>query len=465
MAIRLVRINGRAWAWGPIAAAIVLMSLPGGALLYGAVFEGVAPEANSASAALALFIQTLLVACLFHLGSLFSKMQAMERALRESEHTLEGTLRTLADNAGGVLWMSDPGHAKFLYVSPSYETMWGRSRESLYLEPRSFLDPILPEDRPRVVAALGALSGGRFDEHYRILTPEGSIRWVHDRGAPVRDGAGKVARIVGFAADTTHLKLSEAALVEAETRAEWANRAKNQFLAHMSHELRTPLNSIIGFAEMIEGQVLGPLGNPRYRDYAKDIGASGQQLLAFVNDILDLVETESVDDPNLGQDVDVSRVAADCQRRMSEQAAAAGVILRTEVAPGLPPLRGDGRRVERILLNLLANAIKYNRRGGRVDVAASLDAEGAIVLSVGDSGAGIPAGDIPLLLEPFGHVKDAYVRTHGGTGLGLPLVKKLVALHGGSIAIASEVGKGSVFSVRFPPARTLPRALHIRQAV
>lgn len=266
-----------------------------------------------------------------------------------------------------------------------------------------------------------------------------------------RDLINELAKRLG---DAIERKQAEDALLHAKNQAELANRAKSEFLANMSHELRTPLNSVIGFADMLRTQMLGPVGNPKYIEYAGDIIASGTHLLEVINDILDLSKIEAGElaiDDNI---IDVGDLVDGCVRMIRPRAARARIRLTID-APNAPvALRGDALRIKQILLNLLSNAVKFTPADGKVAVRVGLDG-GAVVLTVHDTGIGIAPEDIPRILEPFGQVESSLTRGHEGTGLGLTLVKRLTEKHGGSLAIASAPGAGTTVTVRFPPERTV----------
>ena len=251
-------------------------------------------------------------------------------------------------------------------------------------------------------------------------------------------------------------KLAQAS-AQAEQKADAANRAKSTFLANMSHELRTPLNAIIGFSEMMQHEALGPVGSARYRGYADDINQSGMHLLGLVNDLLDLSKIEA-GKMELSEDlVDIGQLIADCLVLVRDAAARAGIELLIDKDPGLPLVYADERKLKQILLNLLSNAVKFSGEGGAVEIMAAVAASGALDISVRDSGAGIKPEDMAKALEPFGQLQSAVDSGQVGTGLGLPLSRKLAELHGGTLEIESVAGRGTTVQLRIPAERVRDR--------
>ena len=233
----------------------------------------------------------------------------------------------------------------------------------------------------------------------------------------------------------------------------YANHAKSQFLAHMSHEIRTPLNAILGFSEVIGSELLGPVTPPKYREYAGDIHKSGAHLLELITDILDLAKIEAGKLELQDGEVDVPHAVDASLRFVKERANDAGVALRTEIDAGLPVLRADERMTKQMLINLLTNAVKFTPNGGQVTVLATLDRLGALRLSVRDTGVGIAAKDLPKVLESFGQADNSRAGVTEGTGLGLPLVKSMIEMHGGTLEIESEVDAGTTVTICFPSDR------------
>jgi signal transduction histidine kinase len=223
----------------------------------------------------------------------------------------------------------------------------------------------------------------------------------------------------------------------------------------MSHELRTPLNAIIGFAELIRTETMGPVGNRTYCDYAKDIHDSGHHLLSLINDVLDLSKIEA-DRMVLDEEtVDLSSVVATCIRMSRTQATRGGVGLVADIDPKASLVRGEQRRLMQVVLNLISNAVKYTRQGGAVTVTTRMGADGSLELSVRDTGCGIDERDLAIVMQPFGQIDNPYNRINQGTGLGLPLARRLVELHDGLLVLESKVGVGTTATVMLPADRVI----------
>ncbi len=295
------------------------------------------------------------------------------------------------------------------------------------------------------LAAVREAKGGRWRE----FLEGGAVIDVTHRPLP---SGGLLATFE----DVTEHYESETELRAAKVEAEEANRAKSEFLANMSHELRTPLNAIIGFSEVMESEIFGPLGDQHYQEYAKDIHYSGHHLLSLINDILDLSKIEAGKLELLEEDLNVGDVILAALRMVRQRANTAGVELSRALLPGLPRLHADQRAVKQILINLLANAIKYSESRAQVTVGAGLGESGGLEIFVTDTGIGMSEDDLVKALTPFGQAEGALARKYEGTGLGLPLSKHLAELHGGTLAIESHPGAGTTVRVSFPAERLRP---------
>jgi PAS domain S-box-containing protein len=361
-------------------------------------------------------------------------------ALAESEQRF----RQLAENINEVFWMANPQQTEILYISPGYEHIWGRSCRSLYEQPRSFLDAIHPDDRERVrVAVLEKHGRGEStDEEYRVVRPDGSERWVRDRGFPVRDGDGRVYRMVGIAEDITEKKRAEESLRDADRR-------KNEFLATLAHELRNPLAPIRTGLELLRCAE----GDPAVLEQAR--GMMERQVAQMVRLIDDLLDISRITRGRLRlrkERVELARVAQNAietSRPLLEAQA-------HELTVGLPAepiyLEADPTRLAQILSNLLHNAAKYTEKGGHIWLTAEPH-DHTVRISVRDTGLGIPSEQLAHIFETFAQTTPALERSQGGLGIGLSLVRGLVELHGGSVeAHSAGPGKGSEFIVCLPAA-------------
>jgi two-component system cell cycle sensor histidine kinase PleC len=272
-----------------------------------------------------------------------------------------------------------------------------------------------------------------------------------------------------FVSDTLHrnhadffaLRADNADLVgilsAATEAAKSAELAKAAFLGGISHELRTPLNAVIGFSEILKDELFGSLGQPQYRDYAKLIHDSADHLLDVINEIIDIADAASGRIELNDESVDLPRLAAGCADLIAARAGANAPRIATDFRCGLPNLKADARRIRQILLNLLSNAVKFTPPQGRIDIVAGPDNNGGVLLIVRDTGVGMEAGDAARATEPFGSGNVWLARRSAGAGVGLPLTKALVELHGGTLSVESAPGQGTSVTVRFPKQRSLPR--------
>jgi PAS domain S-box-containing protein len=305
-------------------------------------------------------------------------------------------------------------------------------------------------DRTRAAAGMAFLSRGlelRQPAMRELAMPHGGV--VEMRITPMPEG-GLIANYL----DITERKRTESDVRRAKEEAELASRSKSEFLANMSHELRTPLNAIIGFADILKGEIFGRLGDPRYLDYAADIRDSGQHLLKLINDVLDVSKVEFGKIELTEEPVDVANVVAACIRLMRGRVEAAELHLTHALPHGLPLVQCDELRLKQVLLNLLSNAVKFTPAGGRIAIHTALDDRGLGIV-VEDSGIGIAASDLDKALRPFGQIDSRLARKYQGTGLGLPLAKSMLEMHGGRLEIVSTPGVGTKATAWLPAERIL----------
>jgi signal transduction histidine kinase/HAMP domain-containing protein len=273
-------------------------------------------------------------------------------------------------------------------------------------------------------------------------------RWV--RISMSRAGTGE---IVGICSDITELKDREENYRRAKDEAESASKAKSAFLANMSHELRTPLNAVIGFSQLLVSEPFGPMGDARYKQYIFDIQGSGQHLLDLINDILDMSKIEAGEMTMTEREFGLADLALSCIRLMSERAKKGLVTVESRIMDDLPMIYADERMIRQVLLNLLSNAVKFTPENGRVSLDARITGDNELRIEIADNGIGIAEKDIETVMQPFGQAESAHDRRYEGTGLGLPLVKAIVALHGGEFRLDSRLDEGTTVTVTLPSGR------------
>jgi len=289
-----------------------------------------------------------------------------------------------------------------------------------------------------------------YDMEFRITRPGGDIRYIRCEGRCERDAEGDVMALYGIMQDMTERMLYERELKEAKDSAERAYAAKSQFLANMSHELRTPLNAIIGFSEMMQRQLLGPIGTEKYLDYIAGIRESGEHLLDLISDILDMSKIEAGKYELDLEDVNITKTMKLAVHMMEGRALECNLKMVTDALENEElNILADRRAFMQIILNLLSNAVKFSNDGGKIWLECHERPE-FISIKVRDEGVGIPANKLQCIMRPFEQASSSYSRDHEGSGLGLAITKELVEMHGGTLLIDSNVGEGTTVTVRMP---------------
>jgi two-component system cell cycle sensor histidine kinase PleC len=348
-------------------------------------------------------------------------------------------------------WRWHVGNDAIVWSDQIYR-IFGRTRESFQPSLHSVNAVLHRRDRGRMAQAFqrAMIEQRDYDMEFRIIRPDGQIRFILLQGRCELDGDGDVTSLFGIMQDITERTQHERELREAKDSAERAYAAKSQFLANMSHELRTPLNAIIGFSEMMQRQLLGPIGTEKYLDYIGGIRESGEHLLDLISDILDMSRIEAgkyeldLEEFNL---LKILRLGA---HMIEGRALDAQVrVLSSIPEDGSLNVIADRRAVMQMILNLLSNAVKFTKPGGEVRIEYTRN-ESCVTFRITDTGIGIPASKLKYVTRPFEQVANHFTRNHEGSGLGLSITKDLAELHGGNLQIESEIGTGTSVTITLP---------------
>jgi PAS domain S-box-containing protein len=386
-------------------------------------------------------------------GDSGERLRRTEAELRERDqrvHELEAILDTATD---GVIVVDETG--RILSLNRSAEALFGYDQREVVGDAITVL--LAPESH---IVALDYLEGLRAPGVASLLNDGRDVMGRVRQGGSIplfmtmgHVGEGPNRKFCAVLRDVTAFKKAEGELLSAKRAAEEASAQKSDLLAKISHEIRTPLNAIIGFAEVMLEERFGPVGNERYKDYLKDVHASGAHVISLVNDLLDLAKIEAGRMELAFTSVSLNELVSSCVALLQPQAARERIVMRTSFASKLPPVVADERSMRQIVLNLVSNAIKFTDAGGQVIVSTAVTDRGEVAFRVRDTGIGMTEAEVEAALEPFRQLATA--RKRGGTGLGLPLTKALVEANRGALQISSHPNEGTLVEVLFPPTRVL----------
>ena len=390
--------------------------------------------------------------------SLEQKLAQDHRTLEDVLHESRERLRAVIDVLPAMIYACDADQ-RVIFINEYAARLWGLEPEDAIGRTASeaFGESYGKESQTLDLTVLN--TGEMLPGYERLVTDsDGRERVMLTSKSPIAEGAGRVSLVVTAGLDITQRKQAEQDVTRAMKEAKLANRAKTEFLANMSHELRTPLNAIIGFSQMMSTESLGPIGSPRYREYAGDINGSALHLLNIINEILDLSKIEAGKMEMNEDELDLGAVVADVLRVTRPRALDSDLELRNQATGALPLLRADRGKIKQILLNALSNAVKFTPPGGKITVDAQLRPDRCLEVSVADTGIGMSPDEIPVAISRFGQVEGALSRSYAGAGLGLSIVTSMMALHGGACEIDSKKGAGTVLRLVFPAERVAAQA-------
>jgi len=372
-----------------------------------------------------------------------------EIALRESEQRYQSLIElspvAIFVHMAGIIIFANAFTAKFLGAANADELIGKPLMEFIAPEFQKIV-----KERINNMIENGAVAAPMEQKLIRV---DGGIIYAESAATPI-PYQGEGAILVVFS-DVTERKYGEEKLRAAKKAADLATIAKSEFLATMSHELRTPLNAVIGLSETIMQQVFGPIGHDKYAEYAVDIHESGQHLLQLINDILDVSAIEAGKLELHEDNVKAVQVVEASIRLIRPRAESKKVSIRADISEDLPVLYADERRLKQILLNLLSNAVKFSPENNEIFIEVGLAENGSMVFVISDTGIGMDEKGLAKAMEPFGQIDSTQARKFEGTGLGLPLSRSFTELHGGTLEIGSEKGKGTSVTVTFPKERIL----------
>jgi len=346
---------------------------------------------------------------------------------------------------------------RYLSANPALARIYGYASAREMLEAvtdigsQLYVEPGRRDEFVRLMQQKGYVAG--FESQVR--RKDGSAIWISETCREVRSTTGEFLYFEGMVEDVSHRKTAERELLVARDLAEAASRTKSAFLANMSHELRTPLNAILGFSEVLQKEIYGRVGDPRYSGYIGNIHDSAQHLLDLINSILDMTRIDAGYFELLEQDVDVNAMLDGCEQMVVDTAHKRGVLFSVQYPSRPIVLRADPARMKQLVLNLLSNAVKFTPKGRAVSASAWLRPDGQFVLQVADNGIGMRPDEIGTALQPFQQIDHSLARRYEGMGLGLSLAKALAEMHQGALTIDSCPSMGTTVTVTLPSRRVV----------
>ncbi|WMW22824.1 PAS domain S-box protein [Methanolobus mangrovi] len=387
------------------------------------------------------------------IGRDVSERMNAETALKEKSNELQRSYERFLVAVNGSqdgIWDWDL-YTDEIYLSPRWKAMIGFEDDEIPNKLPTLIDGIHPDDSKRVLKHLGKYLKNEISDYkieFRFRHKNGNYIWVLARGAALRDENAFPYRMAGSHTDITERKRAESELLNSKIEAENANKIKSEFLASMSHELRTPLNSVIGFSQVLNEKIMGDLNEKQMR-YVSNILKSGTHLLDLINDILDISKIESGNMEYAPEIMDVREVMDEIIVLTEPLVKEKNIDFEDHGKFEKLEINADRMKIKQIMFNLLSNAIKFAPKNGKVWFDSKVMNDN-VQISISDNGIGIPLKQQKTIFEPFKQASSSTSRTHGGTGLGLAIVKYYVEMHSGEIAVESEVGKGSTFTITIP---------------
>ena len=375
-----------------------------------------------------------------------------EYTARAQQRLSDARLRDFLEMASDSYWETGPDH-RYTFFATERQSLNKAEAAARIGKLRSEFAADRDEEQQKWATHMALLDRHELfrDFVFRVRRTAGHEDYISVNGKPVFDATGKFTGYRGASRSVTSARATEERLREAKIAAETASAAKTSLLANMSHELRTPLNAVIGFSEMLAAGYFGDL-NGKQNEYVRDIQSSGNHLLLLINDLLDVAKIEAGKLELQRESIDLLEEVHACLRFVRPRAEEGGVALSVKTTEGQLYYRADRRAIKQVLLNLLSNAVKFTKPGGSVSIDLQGETDGALSISVIDTGIGIAAQDLSKVVTPFGALarKVEVKRANEGTGLGLPLSKSLIELHGGRLEIVSELGRGTIATIRLP---------------